>query len=173
MQQLSFQLKYGKKVIEQALDQLHRAKQVIKRSLVRNSVVYYLPLIAMFPENQKKPFEVRQMIDNVLVKLAKAQQTLEGADSESDEAIQGSCLINTCQKPERESIDSKLLEMERNIKHVRATQTETDVRKMITTVEADLAKLNNDLSLVRQRPDYLGRAGLREIEVLQAQFEKQ
>ena len=47
MQQLSYQLKTGKKFIEEALEILMRTKQVIKRSLVKNSIVYYLPLMGM------------------------------------------------------------------------------------------------------------------------------
>ena len=81
-------------------------------------------------------------------------------------------MINTCQKPERESIDSKLLEVERKIKHVRMTKTESDVRKVTSSVEADLAKLQNELIRVKQRPDYLGKAGHREIGRLKTQFEK-
>lgn len=52
-----------------------------------------------------------------------------------------SCLINTCQKPEKESIDSKLLEVERNIKHIRATPNEKDIRSQISSVHEDLGLL--------------------------------
>lgn len=50
MQQLSYQLKTGKKFIEEALEQLLRSNEIIKRSLVRNSVVYYLPLMSMLTQ---------------------------------------------------------------------------------------------------------------------------
>ena len=41
--------------------------------MVRNSDVFHLPLLTMLPENKIKQSEVRQMLDKVLVKLAKAQ----------------------------------------------------------------------------------------------------
>ena len=72
------------------------------------------------------------MLDQVLCNLQRAQLALEREEGmEEGGNSQGSCLINTCQKPERESIDSKLLEVERNIKHIRATPSEKDIRAQI------------------------------------------
>ena len=94
-------------------------------------------------------------------------------DPESEAPLSQSCLINTCQKPERESIDSKLLEVERKIKHIRQTPSEASIRARIHTTEAELADLEAEVQDVRQRPDYLGKAGLKQIERLKKQFARQ
>mmetsp|Transcript_5682 Transcript_5682/g.7620 ORF Transcript_5682/g.7620 Transcript_5682/m.7620 type:complete len:94 (-) Transcript_5682:447-728(-) len=88
-------------------------------------------------DEQEGPSKVKKMLDTVLCKLQKAQQALENEDYE-EKNTQGSCLINTCQKPERESIDSKLLEVERKIKHIRATPNEASIRSRISGVQSDL-----------------------------------
>lgn len=64
-------------MIEQALETLIRSKSVIKRSLQRNSVVYYLPLIAMMPATDGQDNSLRKVLDQVLTKLYKTQQILE------------------------------------------------------------------------------------------------
>ena len=71
MQQLSYQMGQTKKSLELALEQLQRSKQVVKRSLVRNQVVYYLPLISMLSQTKEpeEPSRVRRMLDQVLNKL--------------------------------------------------------------------------------------------------------
>ena len=79
MQQLSYQLKTGKKFIEEALENLMQTKQVIKRSLVKNSVVYYLPLIVMLADDDSSnsTVNVARTLDSILRQLSEAQETLD------------------------------------------------------------------------------------------------
>ena len=58
-------------MIEQALEQLQRSQQVVMRPLMRNSAVYYLPLISMHQgsDEQEGPTKVKKMLDLVLGKL--------------------------------------------------------------------------------------------------------
>ena len=86
-----------KKFIEEALEQLQRSKQVIKRSLMRNSVVYYLPLMTMLAEESSEPEKVRRMLDSAVMRLRDAQETLERPESEHQQISNtNNCLINTC-----------------------------------------------------------------------------
>ena len=90
-------MKTGKKFIEEALEQLQRSKQVIKRSLMRNSVVYYLPLMTMLAEESSEPEKVRRMLDSAVMRLREAQETLERPESEHQQISNtNNCLINTC-----------------------------------------------------------------------------
>ena len=79
MQQLSYQLKTGKKFIEEALENLMQTKQVIKRSLVKNSVVYYLPLIVMLADDDSSnsTVNVARTLDSIVRELSEAQETLD------------------------------------------------------------------------------------------------
>lgn len=79
MQQLSYQLKTGKKFIEEALENLMQTKQVIKRSLVKNSVVYYLPLIVMLADDDSSnsTVNVARTLDSIVRQLSEAQETLD------------------------------------------------------------------------------------------------
>jgi len=79
MQQLSYQLKTGKKFIEEALENLMRTKQVIKRSLVKNSVVYYLPLIVMLADDDSSnsTVNVARTLDSIVRQLSEAQEILD------------------------------------------------------------------------------------------------
>ena len=66
---------------------------------MRNSAVYYLPLISMHTgsDDQDGPTKVKKMLDIVLSNLQKAQQALEEEEGiEKGGNSQGSCLINTC-----------------------------------------------------------------------------
>ena len=79
MQQLSYQLKTGKKFIEEALENLMRTKQVIKRSLVKNSVVYYLPLMVMLDDGNgsNSAVSAARTLDSIIKQLGEAQETLD------------------------------------------------------------------------------------------------
>ena len=45
VQQLSYQLKTGKKFIDEALYTLVRQKKVLKRAFMKNTIVFFVPLI--------------------------------------------------------------------------------------------------------------------------------
>ena len=56
-----------------------QTKQVIKRSLVKNSVVYYLPLIVMLADDDSSnsTVNVARTLDSILRQLSEAQETLD------------------------------------------------------------------------------------------------
>ncbi len=129
MQQLSYQLKTGKKFIEEALENLMRTKQVIKRSLVKNSVVYYLPLMVMLDDGNgsNSAVSAARTLDSIIKQLGEAQETLDVDQGYDESSTSTNCLINTCQKPARESVDSKILGIEKKIKQIKLTPSESDI----------------------------------------------
>ena len=56
-----------------------QTKQVIKRSLVKNSVVYYLPLIVMLADDDSSnsTVNVARTLDSIVRQLSEAQETLD------------------------------------------------------------------------------------------------
>ena len=64
---------------------------------MRNSVVYYLPLMTMLAEESSEPEKVRRMLDSAVMRLREAQDTLERPESEHQQISNtNNCLINTC-----------------------------------------------------------------------------
>ena len=70
-------------------------------------------------------------------------------------------IVTTAQKP-NETIDQKLLEVERKIRLVKQTPVESSIRVLVADKQEEIAILNAEIESIRQRDDYLGKEGLEE-----------
>ena len=111
--------------------------KIIKKQLAKNTVIYFMPLEHLTSSAQQVP--------EILQNLKEAYNFFDKSDQEDDQPGSPQLIVTTTQKLGRETIDQKLLDVERKIKQIKQTPSEKALQDQIVEIRKELETINEEI----------------------------